>query len=482
VRIVAILLTALWGGLTVVVYADEPPLRWLRNLDDARQIAQAEHKDLLVNFTALEWCGHCMDLEEGVLSRREFRAAAADFVLVDVDFPGDRSELGTLEALYGEWTKRYKVLGFPTIVLMDQAARPYCYFTGYDDDVDVARFMVELAAAKKLRQVRDRELAEAKELAGPARAHKMHAAIAPLAAQLGTLEERGDDPLLVFYQDEAKEIRQLDADNTLGLRAVYDARQSERDACRRRETILQELECKKEDCPATMARISRLLEEVTDDKLRFALKKRRYNIFEWTERYADALAELKPLVDDPACPADDRNPMLRRQASLLARTDRFEDGLALYDKQIAIAKDAKTRAYFLSWKANALFGTGRHEETIATCRDLRMAVKPRSSGWVEATGYLAFALEGAGRHSDALSVYEEQLAYDRDVGHAATGTLLSIARCHHAMGHKDQELQTLDAADKALAKEVVRTGKLKQIEAARKELQKAREALADLSG
>src|SRR5689334_11316153 len=76
VRNSAVVLSVFWAALGARVVADEPPLRWVRNLDDARQIAAAEHKDLLVNFTGLEWCGHCMDLEEGVLSRREFRAAS----------------------------------------------------------------------------------------------------------------------------------------------------------------------------------------------------------------------------------------------------------------------------------------------------------------------------------------------------------------------------------------------------------------------
>lgn len=483
-RAIAIWSSVFWSSLIVAARADEQPLRWMRSLVDAKRIAASEHKDLFVNFTGLEWCGHCVELDTEVLSRREFRAAADSFVLVDLDFPNDRDQLGALQGPYDAWVKQYMIHGFPTVVLVDEAGRPYSYFTGYDDEVDVAKFMNQLAAARNVRMARDRELAAAKQATGAARAQKLHAAIQAVAAALGSLEEREDDPVLTFYQDEVDEIRHLDADNALTLREVYDARTRARDEYRRREAIVAELNQfkTKEDCPAAIAYIDKQLETVTDLKLRFSLARRRYSRLEWMEQYADALEALRRLLQDPSCPADDRNWMLRNQAILLTRLGRLDEALAFYDEQIAAAaKDTPSRAYFLNWKVNMLFGTGRHDETIATCHKLRAAEKPKSGGWAEATFYLALSLQSAGRHSEAISVYQEQLAYDREMGANGAGSLLSIARSHHALGHADDERRILDEVEKALATQADRPAKQKEIDGLREALQKARESLLEKS-
>jgi tetratricopeptide (TPR) repeat protein len=479
-RAIAIWSGVFCGALVVAVRADEQPLRWVRSLDDAKRIAAAEHKDLFVNFTGLEWCGHCIELDTAILNRKEFRAADADFVLVDLDFPSDRNQLGELKNLYEAWMKQYMIHGFPTVVLADETGRPYTYFTGYDDEVDVARFMDQLTAARKVRDARDRELAAAKQVTGTARAQRLHAAINAVATALGSLEEREDDPVLTFYQDEAGEIRRLDVDNALAIREVYDARTQARDELRRREAIIAELRKykTKEDCPAAIAYIDQQLKEITDVKLRFTLEQRRYSRLEWMEQYAEALEGLQRLLQDPHCPADDRNWMLRNHAILLSRMGRLDEALAFYDEQIAAAaQDARKRTYFLDWKANMLFGTGRHEETIATCRDLLASARPKTDKWAEAMSYLGFALQGAGRHNEAISTYRDQLAYNRAIGGNAAYTLLVIARSQHALGLVDDERRTLDEAQEAIATQADRPAKQKELDNLREELEKARKSL-----
>lgn len=174
------LLRCLFCAAQAVTAQDESLLRWVRSVDDAKVVAAAEHKDLFVNFTGLQWCGYCIELDR-VLSRQEFRAAAADFVLVDLDFPNDREELGALRGPYDTWVKQYMIDAFPTVVLTDETGKPYAYFTGYDDNVNAPKFMVQLTAARKVRQLRDRELAAAKKATGAARARKLDAAINAVA-------------------------------------------------------------------------------------------------------------------------------------------------------------------------------------------------------------------------------------------------------------------------------------------------------------
>ena len=480
-RSIAIWLIILWSVVIGAAYADEQPLRWVRSLDDAKKIAASEHKDLFVNFTGLEWCGNCIDLDTAVLSRKEFRAAAARFVLVDLDFPSDRDQLAGLKDKYEAWTNQYMIHGFPTVVLADETGKPYKYFTGYDDNVDVAKFMEQLAAAQNIRQIRDRELTAAKQLTGATRAQKLHTAINAVASALGSLEEREDDPLLELYRDEVNEIRRLDSDNALRLREIYDKRIQARDESLRRKAIMAELKQykTKEDCPAAIAHIDKQLKKVTDEKLRFSLELRRYSMLSWMEQHADALELIRRLLQDPSCPPEDRNGMLRNQAILLKRLGRLDEALAFYDEQITAAEDAPSRAYFLSWKANLLFGTGRHDETIATCRQFQATVKPKSGGWAEATFYLAWSLQNAGRHDEAISVYNELLQYDREIGQNGTDPLLAIARSRHALGQYDEERRILDEVEKAIATQSDRPAKQKEIDKFREALQKARDSLSE---
>ncbi len=77
-------------------------------------------KDLLVNFTGLEWCPWCRVLYDKILVRDEFAPAANDFVLVDLDFPVDHDDLGPLKDSYNGWVRKYLIRGYPTIVLADE--------------------------------------------------------------------------------------------------------------------------------------------------------------------------------------------------------------------------------------------------------------------------------------------------------------------------------------------------------------------------
>ncbi len=83
--------------------AEAPSLSWVRDLDEAKKLAAEEHKDLLVNFTGLEWCQGCRILHEKILTREEFAAAGKNFVQVDLDYPADPDELGPRKDSYAAW-------------------------------------------------------------------------------------------------------------------------------------------------------------------------------------------------------------------------------------------------------------------------------------------------------------------------------------------------------------------------------------------
>lgn len=65
-----------------------PPSQWHGNLQEAMQIAQKEHRYVLLNFSGSDWCGPCMLLRKEIFDAPKFTAFAdTALVLVNADFP-----------------------------------------------------------------------------------------------------------------------------------------------------------------------------------------------------------------------------------------------------------------------------------------------------------------------------------------------------------------------------------------------------------
>jgi thioredoxin-related protein len=94
---------------------------WIADYDEAVKVAQAEGKDLLVDFTGSDWCYWCIKLHDEVFSFEEFETFAADrFVLVALDFPNDQATKDFVPnpERNQELAAKYNVGGYPTILLM----------------------------------------------------------------------------------------------------------------------------------------------------------------------------------------------------------------------------------------------------------------------------------------------------------------------------------------------------------------------------
>jgi protein disulfide-isomerase len=99
-------------------------LNWHINLEKAVEIAKAEDKKILVNFTGSDWCVWCIRLNNEVFSQDEFaQYADENLVLVKLDFP--RSfELPEQEQRYNySVASKFEIRGFPTILLMDSSGK-----------------------------------------------------------------------------------------------------------------------------------------------------------------------------------------------------------------------------------------------------------------------------------------------------------------------------------------------------------------------
>ena len=93
---------------------------WQTDFEAAKSKAKAEKKLLLVDFTGSDWCGWCIKLKGEVFDKESFKTAAPkQFVLVELDFPQQKKLSDELKKQNAELQKRYKVLGFPTILVLD---------------------------------------------------------------------------------------------------------------------------------------------------------------------------------------------------------------------------------------------------------------------------------------------------------------------------------------------------------------------------
>ena len=93
---------------------------WGDNYEKAAAQAKAENKLLLLDFTGSDWCGWCIKLNKEVFSQPEFKEyAGKNLVLMEVDFPQTKQQSGTLKAQNARLQTKYKIEGYPTIVVLN---------------------------------------------------------------------------------------------------------------------------------------------------------------------------------------------------------------------------------------------------------------------------------------------------------------------------------------------------------------------------
>lgn len=103
-------------GLALQVQASD---NWETDFKAALATAKAEGKPVLVDFTGSDWCGWCIRLDKEVFSKQAFKDYAKDsLVLLEVDFPRAKEQSPSLIAQNEALATKYKIRGFPTILLL----------------------------------------------------------------------------------------------------------------------------------------------------------------------------------------------------------------------------------------------------------------------------------------------------------------------------------------------------------------------------
>ncbi|MFK7766973.1 MAG: thioredoxin fold domain-containing protein [Mariniblastus sp.] len=183
--------------------------------DDAKAaIARAlkEEKEIIFLFTGSDWCPPCKKLEEEVLAEKEFLfEVTKHYVLVKFDFLRKSPVPPELQKQNDEYSKKYGVESFPTLVLTDNKLKPFA-FAGYEAG-GFQNYLALLENARQLRINRDKFLKEAEGKSGAERAKSLDKAIGEMRTEI----------INVYYTDIVEEIVALDKDNELGLREKWNA-------------------------------------------------------------------------------------------------------------------------------------------------------------------------------------------------------------------------------------------------------------------
>ncbi|MFW5812489.1 MAG: thioredoxin family protein [Alkalispirochaetaceae bacterium] len=104
---------------------------WEISLEEARERAVAEDKEIMYYFAGSDWCGWCERLVGEVFSQELFRSFEERFVVpVLIDFPREREISEELQERNGGLSDEFEVEGYPTVVILS-AEGEQVFRTGY---------------------------------------------------------------------------------------------------------------------------------------------------------------------------------------------------------------------------------------------------------------------------------------------------------------------------------------------------------------
>lgn len=182
---------------------------WISDFAAAKKQAAETKKDLLVDFTGSDWCAWCIKLNEEVFSKEPFKAGVKDkFVLVEIDFPNDKSKLKEETIRQNEELRtKYAIPGFPRILLCDAEGRPFAV-TGYQNGGPEA-YVKSLDELRARKTARDEGFSKAAKSSGVEKARALVAALSAMGLE--------DELVSNFYGDVAGQIKAADPNDETGF-------------------------------------------------------------------------------------------------------------------------------------------------------------------------------------------------------------------------------------------------------------------------
>ena len=121
---------------TVLVSEEKTHLPWIGNLEEGKQVAQAENKMMMID-TSADWCVACKELDEYTFSTPEVAGRLKDFVLVKLDFTKKDEANETLR-------KSLNVIGMPTVIFFNPDGSEVNRFSGFKKKGEFIQFLDSL--------------------------------------------------------------------------------------------------------------------------------------------------------------------------------------------------------------------------------------------------------------------------------------------------------------------------------------------------
>lgn len=100
------------------------PIEWKHDEQEALGAAKAENKPLMIDFTA-DWCAACKRLARETFAEKDVRGELNRFVLLKLDATNDD------DPKVIDVQKRYRVVGLPTVILIDTDGNEVKRFTDF---------------------------------------------------------------------------------------------------------------------------------------------------------------------------------------------------------------------------------------------------------------------------------------------------------------------------------------------------------------
>jgi len=123
---------------------------WHTNMQEAKNLAEKEHRHILLNFSGSDWCGPCILLRKEILDAPDFATLAdSTLVLVNADFPRMKKNQLPKEqqALNDQLADQYNSKGqFPLTLLLTAEGRILQQWEG-NPGIKPAEFAAQVKAA-----------------------------------------------------------------------------------------------------------------------------------------------------------------------------------------------------------------------------------------------------------------------------------------------------------------------------------------------
>jgi thioredoxin-related protein len=105
---------------------------WTTDYAKAVEQARTDDKAILLDFTGSDWCPWCMKMKKEALDTPMFKQyAERNLVLVEVDFPHNKTQSGKVIAQNQNLSQKYHASAFPTFVIVSKTGTELGRQEGY---------------------------------------------------------------------------------------------------------------------------------------------------------------------------------------------------------------------------------------------------------------------------------------------------------------------------------------------------------------